>query len=71
MLDMFKNKGAGDWIAIILALTVAYVFVTRMLLIFLHPEIGSVQTGAIWLDILKYIVGGLIGYMSRGNERQS
>ncbi len=66
MNDKFN---ASEWIAIILALTVAYVFVTKMVFAFIYPQSNSAENNLIWLDILKFLTGGLIGYISRGSDK--
>ena len=61
-----KNWNTSQWIAFILAIVVFYVFGTKMLFHLMNPSlVATTESSAAWLDILKYIVGGLIGYMSR------
>lgn len=55
-----------QWVALILAIVVLSSFFMRLFFAFIYPEAGTTREGTVqWLDILKYIVGGLIGYMTQ------
>ncbi len=65
---MFKGMEPRSIVAVVLSITVMIFVLLGVIRSLIYPETASLQGAEMWADLMKVIIGGLIGYIASGNK---